>query len=188
MPPNDLTADMLRFDLKAAGIDEKDAEGRVFDFHALRGQYITSLGRSGASQIVVQTLARHVDFNTTRRYLDITLADSAAAVNDLPTPGATTSTTIDPEARATGTHGLENGQQFGQHSQTTSCHDRPQDVSMMPHAYDLDPDAQSSIDSTVSHDMSQNVNGPAGIRTRTLVTEKRILSPLRLPIPPQGLG
>ena len=47
----------------------------------------------------------------------------------------------------------------------------------MPHAYDLDPDAQSSIDSTVSHGMSQNVNGPAGIRTRTLVTEKRILSP-----------
>ena len=118
----------------------------------------------------------------------VALADSAAVVNDLPTPGAPTSTTIAPEARATGTHGLENGQQFGQHSQTTSCHDRPQDVSMMAHAYDLDPDAQPSIDSTVSPDMSQNVNGPAGIRTRTALSSQRILSPLRLPIPPQGRG
>ena len=35
---------------------------------------------------------------------------------------------------------------------------------------------------------TRNDNGPAGIRTRTPVYEKRILSPLRLPIPPRGLN
>ena len=36
----------------------------------------------------MQKLARHVSFNTTRRYLDITLADEAAAVDRLPDIGA----------------------------------------------------------------------------------------------------
>jgi hypothetical protein len=46
-------ANLMRFDLKAAGIDCRDALGRVFDFHALRdmnGRY---------------TRPRAVDFNAT---------------------------------------------------------------------------------------------------------------------------
>jgi len=88
LPRRERVADMLRADLERAGIPYKDAEGRVFDFHATRGQYITSLGKSGASQVVVQQLARHKDFNTTRRYLHLTVADGAAAVNNLPSVGS----------------------------------------------------------------------------------------------------
>ena len=186
LPPNVRTAAMLRFDLEAAAIPATDAEGRVFDFHALRGQYITGLGKSGASQIVVQDLARHVDFKTTRRYLDITLADSAAAVNNLPVPGRSDTLAVD--ARATGTEGAEIGQQFGYHSQTTSSPAMPQHVSMQAHGDGGSAEAQLFADSTVSHNMSQDVNGPAGIRTRTALAGQRILSPLRLPIPPRGRG
>jgi integrase len=39
---------MLRRDLEAAGIPYRDASGRLFDFHALRGQFITSLALRGA--------------------------------------------------------------------------------------------------------------------------------------------
>ena len=35
-------------------------------------------------------------------------------------------------------------------------------------------------------DSNGRLSGPGGIRTRTSVTAQRILSPLRLPIPPQG--
>ena len=87
LSPSDKTDDMLLADLERASIDFEDAEERCFDFHSLRGQYITELGRSGAPQVVVQKLGRHVSFNTTRRYLDITLADEAAAGNRLPDLG-----------------------------------------------------------------------------------------------------
>ena len=182
LPPNDLTADMLRFDLKAAKIPATDAEGRVFDFHALRGQYITSLGRSGASQVVVQGLARHTDFNTTRRYLDITLADSAAAANDLPTPGVSTSVTPEPvvaEVRTTGTDGAENGHKFGQHSQTTSVPEGSQHVSMNAHGHDNNAQAQLSIDTTVSPDMSHNdTHAPPWTRTRNPLIKSQLLCQL----------
>ena len=100
-PPDTRVADMLKADLDRIGIAYEDAEGRVFDFHALRGQFITDLGRSGAPQVVVQRLARHTDFKVTSRYLHIGLADEAAAVNRLPWP-----TPIKHEAvAATGTDG-----------------------------------------------------------------------------------
>ncbi len=52
-------AEMIRADLEAAGIAYKDADGHVYDFHALRHQYITDLYRSGAHPKTVQELARH---------------------------------------------------------------------------------------------------------------------------------
>jgi integrase/recombinase XerD len=55
----DRTAQMLRVDLKRAGIPYKDAAGLVVDFHAIRHSYITHLIASGANPKVVQTLARH---------------------------------------------------------------------------------------------------------------------------------
>jgi hypothetical protein len=36
-------AEMLRVDLAAAGLEYVDHAGRVFDFHALRSQFITGL-------------------------------------------------------------------------------------------------------------------------------------------------
>ncbi len=52
------TAEMLRADLIRAGIPY-EVGGKVADFHALRGSFITNLVRSGANIKAVQKLARH---------------------------------------------------------------------------------------------------------------------------------
>jgi integrase len=52
------TADMLRADMLAAGVEYETAEG-VADFHALRGLYITNLIMSGVDPKTAQELARH---------------------------------------------------------------------------------------------------------------------------------
>lgn len=51
---------MLQKDLAEAGIPFKD-HGKVFDFHALRGQFITGLARAGTPLQLAQKLARHSD-------------------------------------------------------------------------------------------------------------------------------
>jgi integrase len=52
------TAEMIRVDLKAAGIPYETDSG-VVDFHSLRGDFISYLVSSGASVKTCQTLARH---------------------------------------------------------------------------------------------------------------------------------
>lgn len=52
-------AAMLRVDLEAAGIPYRDAEGLVFDFHALRCQCATLMDQAGVSPRVVQKRMRH---------------------------------------------------------------------------------------------------------------------------------
>ena len=59
------TADMLKMDLKAAGIDYQDEAGRYFDFHALRGELGTLLSASGTHPKVAQSIMRHSDINLT---------------------------------------------------------------------------------------------------------------------------
>ena len=54
-----LGARLVRADLAAAGIAERDGEGRVFDFHSLRGQFATDLDRAGVSLARAQKLMRH---------------------------------------------------------------------------------------------------------------------------------
>ncbi len=54
------TAEMMRVDLRAAGIDYETPSGKA-DFHSLRGAYISNLVRSGASVKTCQVLARHSD-------------------------------------------------------------------------------------------------------------------------------
>jgi integrase len=49
----------LRADLEAAGLSYEDEDGRVFDFHSLRVQFISSLVRAGVDARTVQRLARH---------------------------------------------------------------------------------------------------------------------------------
>jgi integrase len=79
---------VLRGDLKAAGIPYRDAAGEVFDFHALRGQYITMLIAAGNSSGVVQKLAGHSDPRLTARYTRLRSPELAAAVDKLPSLGA----------------------------------------------------------------------------------------------------
>ncbi len=82
---NHHAAEMLRIDLEAAGIPYRDAAGRVFDFHSLRGQYITSLGRAGVPLVTAQKLARHSDPKLTANvYTHLAMVDLAAAVESLP--------------------------------------------------------------------------------------------------------
>jgi integrase len=80
-------AEMLRIDLKAAGvpyvIDRPD--GPLYaDFHALRHTYITYLDRGGVSLRTAQELARHSTPTLTARYSHPRLNDMASAAEKLP--------------------------------------------------------------------------------------------------------
>ena len=73
--------------LDAAGIPYRDPQGRVYDFHALRHQYITDLYRAGAHPKVIQTLARHSTIRLTMdRYTHAPDEDLQAALEGLPPP------------------------------------------------------------------------------------------------------
>jgi len=79
------TADMLRADLAEAGIEYVDDSGRVFDFHALRGQCASLLAASGAHPKTAQTILRHSDVNLTLNAYTHTLrGQESEAVENLP--------------------------------------------------------------------------------------------------------
>lgn len=67
-PLPDRGADMLKIDLKEAGIPYRDANGLVFDFHSLRAETATLADQAGASPRVVQRLMRHSTLALTDRY------------------------------------------------------------------------------------------------------------------------
>lgn len=76
---------VLRSDLKAAGIEYKDASGRVFNFHALRTQFGTWLAQNGVPIQHAQRLMRHSDPRLTIKfYTKLGDADLAAQLNKLP--------------------------------------------------------------------------------------------------------
>ncbi len=100
-------AEMLRHDLKAArtawieakGITEEerrlreesdrlkylDFDERQFDFHALRGQFVTELGRAGVNLQDAQKLARHSDPRlTANHYTHLSVSDLSRSVCKLP--------------------------------------------------------------------------------------------------------
>jgi len=80
------TAEMIRADMDAAGIDHKQG-GVDVDFHSLRQTFTTGLARSGASPKTTQQLARHSDVNLTMSvYAKMDAADERAAVEALPVP------------------------------------------------------------------------------------------------------
>ncbi|MFO8013709.1 MAG: site-specific integrase [Phycisphaerae bacterium] len=79
------TAKMMREDLAEAGIEYRDAAGRVADFHALRHTYISRLVRSGVNVKVAQELARHsTPTLTLGRYAHVQLVDQTQALDALP--------------------------------------------------------------------------------------------------------
>jgi integrase len=83
-------AEMVRFDLAAADIPYQDEGGRFFDFHALRGQFISLLAAGGVHPKVAQTLARHSTITLTMdHYTRLDVLDVAGALDKLPgLPGA----------------------------------------------------------------------------------------------------
>ncbi len=86
------SAKMLRHDLKEAAIPYRDEAGRVFDFHATRGQFISELARQGVHPKTAQLLARHSSINLTMNtYTHLAFVDLKAAVENLPPPPSDTS-------------------------------------------------------------------------------------------------
>jgi integrase/recombinase XerD len=84
---NTHAAEMLREDLARAGIPYRDEVGHVYDFHALRSQYITDLVRTGASLSETQRLARHSTPSlTARHYIKLGLHDLSAATDRIGAP------------------------------------------------------------------------------------------------------
>ena len=79
------TADMIRADLEAAGIDWRDNGNGKLDFHALRHTFGTMLAASGGHPKTAQTLMRHSTIDLTMsRYTHTLTGQEAAAVNSLP--------------------------------------------------------------------------------------------------------
>jgi integrase len=78
-------AEILRKDLKAAGVDYRDDQDRVFDFHALRHQFISSLAKAGIHPKTAQELARHSTITLTMdHYTHVGLYDLGAALSSVP--------------------------------------------------------------------------------------------------------
>ena len=79
------TADMLKFDLRAAGIPYQNEQGHYVDFHALRHSFISNLARSNVHPKVAQSLARHSTIELTMNaYTHISLESEVAALEKLP--------------------------------------------------------------------------------------------------------
>ncbi len=101
------SAKMLRMDLASAGIPYRDEAGRVFDFHALRHQFISNLARAGAHPKEAQTLARHSTITLTMdSYTHLGMHDMVAALEKLPAIPLAPYEGRAAVARATGTDGL----------------------------------------------------------------------------------
>ncbi len=78
-------AEMLRNDLRAAGIDYQDDARRFFDFHAMRGQFISLLAARGPHPKVAQALARHSTITLTMDYYThLDVLDVTGALDKLP--------------------------------------------------------------------------------------------------------
>jgi len=73
-------------DLKAAGIERKDPDGRSIDVHSLRKTFGTMLAKAGVPLTTVQRLMRHsTPLLTAKLYIDVDEIDTTEAVAKLPT-------------------------------------------------------------------------------------------------------
>ena len=80
------TAKMMQFDLGAAGIPYRDADGWYADFHALRHSFITRAWESGETPDVVMSLARHRSLQMTMRYTHVDRSAQVRAVKTMRSP------------------------------------------------------------------------------------------------------
>jgi integrase len=82
---SDKPVEMIRDDLKAAGIAYVDESGRYADFHSLRHTCGTLLAAAGVHPKTAQTIMRHSDINLTMsRYTHTTLGQESQAIKSLP--------------------------------------------------------------------------------------------------------
>lgn len=96
-------AEMLREDLKAAGVPYVDEAGEYFDFHAIRHDYLTGFSERDVSPKKAQQLARHSDINLTMNtYTHLKSHDLVETVEAIPNPFEVVA---QQRQRATGTDG-----------------------------------------------------------------------------------
>lgn len=79
-------AEMVRHDLARARIPYRNADGEIFDFHAIRGQLGTDLARAGVPLQQTQCAMRHSNVNLTLKYYThLNLEDQRQALERLTT-------------------------------------------------------------------------------------------------------
>ena len=115
-----IPADFIRVfdrDLKAAGIDKTDTQGRTLDVHCLRHTFATLLSRAKVAPRTAQELLRHSDIRLTMQtYTHLELLDTAHAVESLPE----IETLQEAAASLTGTDG-EESPDFSRTKYVSSC-------------------------------------------------------------------
>ncbi len=85
LPRPDHVVKMFRADLQDTGIEYRDEDGRLLDFHALRHTFISNLIRGGVDPKVAQSLARHSTITLTMdRYSHTVMGQQAQALRALP--------------------------------------------------------------------------------------------------------
>ncbi|QDV19486.1 Tyrosine recombinase XerC [Gimesia panareensis] len=78
-------AKILRRDLKEAGIEYEDEQGRYADFHALRHTFVSSLARSGVHPSKAKELARHSTITLTMDvYSHVETEELRSALDSVP--------------------------------------------------------------------------------------------------------
>ena len=83
-----LLCDAFYSDLKTAGIERKNLDGRCLDIHALRKTFGTMLAKAGVPLTTTQRLMRHYSPEITAKlYIDVDPLDMSNALGQLPTFG-----------------------------------------------------------------------------------------------------
>ncbi len=85
LPATDCGAKVVKHYLALTDIPYENDAGERFDFHALRGQFATSLARNGVSLAAARELMRHSTVDLTAKfYTHLRLDDKASAIAKLP--------------------------------------------------------------------------------------------------------
>ena len=144
---------MIRVDLAAAGIPYT-VDGKDYDFHALRHQFITNLALAGVSLKAAQQLARHSKPElTANTYTHLSVRDTVADVERLaPIP------TNQPIAQqATGTDG---GQSHPKRNHATPQPDRRADRVYAMSTQTLQIEANSGNNGNMKSEQSEHEKTP----------------------------
>ncbi len=175
LPRREAIAGVLRVDLEAAGIPYRDATNRVVDFHALRHTFITNLAQGGVHPKTAQSLARHSTITLTMdRYSHTGRDEEFRALSALPNLSQ-------PSKNGKSSEAL-NGQNTSA-SVSADC------LSELGRFRDTSGDSER-LKSTMSTNSKtlpkqgknlENQVDPVELEPTFPETEKRVLSPLRLP-------
>ena len=186
MPAQDHLVDMLKADLKAAGIPYRldPKHGKVSDFHSLQHTTGSWMAAAGVHRKVIQRVMRHSTITLTMdRYTHAFKSDEADAVAKLPDLSGATGQ----PARATGTddvYGDPQEQELRGAPGGQPWTETPYPVDSSTSICDGVGQKYVDISACKTDVYSQDPNAGGGTRTPTGFNSQRILNPPRLPIPP----